>query len=500
MPAILKIRGITKTYPGVRALQDVSFDVERGTIHAIMGENGAGKSTLMQIIAGAQQPTSGTLEFDGRDVRFASPAEAQVAGIAIVYQELNLAPNLSIAENIFLGIEPRTAGAFVDRKALKDRTREILKRLDLRFDPDAIVGQLTVGQQQLVEICKSLVREPRLLIFDEPTSSLSEADAKILFRVIADLKARGVTMLYISHRFPEVFANCDAVTVLRDGKHVRTKAMNTTSEAEVVSLMVGRELLAFHRQDTTPSQEVMFEVRGLAKQRQYGDILFKIHRGEIVALAGLIGAGRSEVALGVFGAPPPDGGEVRVRNQPVRVRRVRDAMRAGIALAPEDRKTSGLVLGASVGTNVSMAVLPRLARAQFVDQKAERSLIQQFISRLNIRTPSQDQQVGLLSGGNQQKVMLAKWLAVQPQCLIVDEPTRGVDVGTKAEIYALFDELARAGVPILMISSDLPEVLALADRIIVMRQGRISGELTRAEATEEKIMHLAALGTDNVPV
>src|ERR1700722_19521738 len=384
MAAILKIRGITKTYPGVRALQDVSFDVEEGTIHAIMGENGAGKSTLMQTIT-------------------------------------------------------------------------------------------------------------------EPTSSLSEADAKILFRVIADLKARGVTMLYISHRFPEVFANCDAVTVLRDGKHVRTKTMNTTSEAEVVSLMVGRELLAFHRKGFKPSDEILFEVRGLTKQHQYYDINFKIHRGEIVALAGLIGAGRSEVALGVFGCPPPDKGEVLVQDQPVRIRRARDAMDAGIALAPEDRKSTGLVLGASVGTTVSMAVLPKLARAQFVDQRAEQKLVQRFVSRLNIRTPSHDQRVGLLSGGNQQKVMIAKWLAVQPKCLIVDEPTRGVDVGTKAEIYALFDELAHAGIPILMISSDLPEVLALADRILVMRHGRITGELTRAEATEEKIMHLAALGSDNVP-
>src|ERR1700733_11918853 len=476
MAAILKIRGITKTYPGVRALQDVSFDVEEGTIHAIMGENGAGKSTLMQIIAGAQRPDSGVIEFGGHEMHFASPAQAQAAGIAIVYQELNLSPNLSVAENIFLGMEPRTARAFVDRKRLKEKATEILRKLDLHFNPDVIVGHMTVGQQQLVEICKSLVREPRLLIFDEPTSSLSEADAKILFRVIADLKAQGVTMLYISHRFPEVFANCNAVTVLRDGKHVRTKTMETTSE------------------------EVLFEVRSLTKQHQYYDINFKIHRGEIVALAGLIGAGRSEVALGVFGSPPPDTGEVLVQDKPVSIRRARDAMDAGIALAPEDRKSTGLVLGASVGTNVSMAVLPRLARAQFVDQRAEQKLVQRFVSRLNIRTPSQEQRVGLLSGGNQQKVMIAKWLAVDPKCLIVDEPTRGVDVGTKAEIYALFDELAHAGIPILMISSDLPEVLALADRILVMRHGRITGELTRAEATEEKIMHLAALGSDNVPV
>ena len=310
------------------------------------------------------------------------------------------------------------------------------------------------------------------------------------------MKGHGVTMLYISHRFPEVFANCDAVTVLRDGKHVKTLPTSSTKESEVVSLMVGRELLAFHRRETTPSQEVMFEVRGLTKRHQYSDVSFKIHKGEIVAMAGLVGAGRSEVALGVFGCPPPDSGEVLVQNKPVQIRRAQDAMRAGIALAPEDRKSAGLVLGASVGNNVSMAALPQLARAQFIDFKAERSLIQRFVGRLNIRTPSQEQKVGFLSGGNQQKVMIAKWLAVQPKCLIVDEPTRGVDVGTKGEIYALFDELAHAGVPILMISSDLPEVLALADRIIIMRHGRISGELNRAEATEEKIMHLAALGSE----
>jgi ABC-type sugar transport system ATPase subunit len=496
MSAILKIRGISKTYPGVRALQEVSFEVERGSIHAIMGENGAGKSTLMQIVAGAQRPSSGVIEFDGREVHFAGPADAQAVGIAIVYQELNLSPNLSVGENIFLGSEPKIGGAFVDRKTQRAKTTQILDRLGIPFDPDTIVGRLTVGQQQLVEICKSLVRDPRLLIFDEPTSSLSEADAKILFRVIHDLKAHGVTMLYISHRFPEVFANCDAVTVLRDGKHVKTLPMSSTKESEVVSLMVGRELLAFHRKETTPGQEVVFEVRGLTKHHQYSDVSFKIRKGEIVAMAGLVGAGRSEVALGVFGCPPPDSGEVLVQNKPVQIRRAQDAMRAGIALAPEDRKSAGLVLGASVGTNVSMAALPQLARAQFIDQKAERSLIQRFVGRLNIRTPSQEQKVGFLSGGNQQKVMIAKWLAVQPKCLIVDEPTRGVDVGTKAEIYALFDELAHAGVPILMISSDLPEVLALADRIIIMRHGRVSGELNRAEATEEKIMHLAALGSE----
>jgi ABC-type sugar transport system ATPase subunit len=495
MPPILKINGISKHFPGVQALRDVSFEIAEKSIHAVIGENGAGKSTLMQIIAGVHRPDSGSIEFAGETVNFTGPAEAQVKGIAIVYQELNLTPNLSIAENIFLGMEPKRSGLFLDRETLQRETLAVLQRLRLHHHPDTIVSRLTVAQQQLIEICKSLVRNPRLLILDEPTSSLSETESEILFRVIADLKAHGVTILYISHRLPEVFAHCDKLTVLRDGRHVRTVPVKETTEAEAVRLMVGRELLAFHRHSLEPKGEVVLRVNKLSRKGQYEDVTFELRRGEITAMAGLIGAGRSEMALGLFGSPPPDRGEVMLRGKKVHFRRPKDAVLAGIAYVPEDRANTGLVLGAEVGANISSAALRRVARGPFVDYPAEHQMIRKYVSRLRVRTPSYQQRTGLLSGGNQQKVLLAKWLAVRPTVLIVDEPTRGVDIATKAEIYSLFDELVREGIAILVISSDLPEVLALADRILIMRHGKLTGELGRENATEEKVMHLAALGT-----
>ena len=495
MPPILKINGISKHFPGVQALREVTFEVEPKSIHALIGENGAGKSTLMQIIAGVHQPDAGSVEFSGEIVKFAGPSDAQAKGIAIVYQELNLAPNLSIAENIFLGIEPKRSGVLLDRETLKKETLAVLHRLGLQHHPDTIVSTLTVAQQQLIEICKSLVRNPRLLILDEPTSSLSETESAILFRVIADLKAHGVTILYISHRLPEVFSLCDTLTVLRDGRHVRTVPIEETTEAEAVRLMVGRELLAFHRHPVKPNGDIVLRVQHLSKKDQYEDISFELRRGEIVAMAGLIGAGRSEMALGIFGSPPADRGEIFLRGSKVHFRRPKDAVMAGIAFVPEDRANMGLVLGAEVGANISSAALRRVARGPFVDRPAEHELIKKYVSRLRVRTPSYQQMARLLSGGNQQKVLLAKWLAVQPTVLIVDEPTRGVDIGTKAEIYGLFDELVREGIAILVISSDLPEVLALADRILIMRHGRLTGELSRENANEEKVMHLAALGT-----
>jgi ribose transport system ATP-binding protein len=496
MSAILRIQGISKHFPGVQALNDVSFDVERGSIHAILGENGAGKSTLMQIIAGAQQPDSGSLEFDNVAVRFSNPKEAQSKGIAIVYQELNLAQNLTIAENIFLGLEPRLANLFTDRKTLREQSSLILNRLRIHLDPGTIVGHLTVAQQQLIEICKSLVRKPRLLILDEPTSSLSESESEILFRVISDLRSHGVTVIYITHRLAEVFTLCDSLTILRDGTQVRTTNVDATTEAEVVRLMVGRDLLRFHRNTADQKGEIVLEVRGLTREGQYEDVSFYLRKGEIVAVAGLVGAGRSETALGIFGSPRPDHGEVWLNGKRVDVQGPEQAMRAGIAFVPEDRKTMGLVLGSSVGTNISMASLRRLAQGQFVDRRAEFSLIERFVRRLNVRTPDHNQRTSFLSGGNQQKVLVAKWLAVQPKVLIVDEPTRGVDIGTKAELYSLLDQLAQEGLAILVISSDLPEVLALADRVLVMRRGKLTGELDRGEATEEKIMSLAALGSE----
>ena len=496
---ILSIRDVSKSFPGVNALKHVTFDVERGSIHAMMGENGAGKSTLMQIVAGAQTPTSGEILFEGQPIHFHNPAEAQAQGIVIVYQELNLAPNLSVAENIFLGCEPRVGGMFVNRAKLAADARRAMAELGVEMDPGTIVNTLSVAQQQLIKIAKSLVRRPRLLILDEPTSSLSEADSAILFRVIRRLQSQGVTMMYISHRLPEVFAMCDTVTILRDGAHVKTLKTKSTSDEEIVKLMVGRDLLAFQRHEPPHDTREAVKVTALNRKGRYQNVSFSIRSGEIVGMAGLIGAGRSDVALGLFGAVNPDNGQVVLNGTQVRFGSPKEAVAAGVALVPEDRKSLGLEINAGVGDNISVAALGSLARFSFVDRKRERSLIGSFIAKLQVKTSSFEKKVGLLSGGNQQKVLLAKWLATNPKFLIVDEPTRGVDVGTKAEIYQLLDELAKAGLAILVISSDLPEVLALSDRILVMRGGRLTGELSRGEATEERIMALAALEKPGEP-
>lgn len=492
-PAVLSIRNVSKSFPGVQALRDVSFEVTTGSIHAIMGENGAGKSTLMQIVAGAQLPTSGEVLFEGKPVHFNNPSEAQAQGIVIVYQELNLAPNLSVAENIFLGCEPRAGGVFLSRSRLVQDTLKVMGELGIEINPDTIVSTLSVAQQQLIEIAKSLVRHPRLLILDEPTSSLSESESAVLFRVIRRLQSQGVTMLYISHRLPEVFAMCDTVTILRDGAHVKTLKTRGTTDEEIVRLMVGRDLLSFQRHEPARDTRETVRVTSLNRKGRYENVSFSIRSGEIVGMAGLIGAGRSDVALGLFGAVHPDNGQVVLNGTQVRFASPKDAVAAGVALVPEDRKSLGLEVGAGVGDNISVAALRSLARLFFVDRKRERSLVGSFVAKLQVKTSSFEKKVGLLSGGNQQKVLIAKWLATNPSFLIVDEPTRGVDVGTKAEIYHLLDELAGAGLAILVISSDLPEVLALSDRILVMRAGRLTGELSRGEATEERIMALAAL-------
>jgi ABC-type sugar transport system ATPase subunit len=368
--------------------------------------------------------------------------------------------------------------------------------MGVAIDPDRRLGDITIAQQQLIEICKSLVHEPRLLILDEPTSSLSEADASVLFRVVHDLKARGVTILYISHRMREVFENCDTVTVLRDGRHVRTVPLAETNQDEVVRLMVGRDLAGVQRwRPSDVARPVVLSVQGIGDGNRYTEISFDLHEGEIVGLAGLIGAGRSEMALGVFGAPPPRHGAITLDGKPVKIGRPGDAMRLGIGMVPEDRKQLGLVLGLPVGTNLSLSAmtLGRISMLGFVRPRREAGMIRGYVDRFRIKTPSVEQLVGLLSGGNQQKVVLAKWLAARPRVLIVDEPTRGVDVGTKAEIYTLMRELAREGLAILVISSDLPEVLTISDRILVMRGGRIAGEIPFDDASEERIMALAAL-------
>jgi ABC-type sugar transport system ATPase subunit len=494
MTPVLRIRSISKSFPGVKALQDVSFEVTAGSVHAVMGENGAGKSTLMQIVSGILRPDTGSLSFEGQELRHQNTRDAADHGIAIVFQELNLVPTLSIAENIFLGCEPRHRGMFVDTKTLQAKTSRILDRLGLALDPDSLVSDLTIAQQQLIEICKSLVNEPRLLILDEPTSSLSEAETTVLFRVIADLRASGVTILYISHRMREVFEICDVVTILRDGKHVKTMRLCETDQDEIVRLMVGRDLAGMQRRKpSSDNKPIVLSIRGLTEEPHYRDISFDLRSGEIVGLAGLVGAGRSEMALGLFGAPPAKEGKIMIDGRAVRISKPREAMQLGLGLVPEDRKLQGLFLGRAVDENISIAALDSLSRHGFINFGSERKMVDRYVSRFKIKTPGVNQLIGLLSGGNQQKAVLAKWLATSPRVLIVDEPTRGIDVGTKAEIYALMRQLADDGLAILVISSDLPEVLTLSERILVMRAGHLVGEVSFEEATEERVMALAAL-------
>lgn len=496
--AWLEAVGVCKEFPGVRALSDVSLRVARGEVLCVVGENGAGKSTLMKILGGALEPDAGTLLIDGQAVQLTGVPHAQRLGIALIHQELNLAHSLDVAANIFLGREPCRSGPLrlVDRSIYAAAAR-VLESLGVSISPRSRVGSLSIGQQQLVEIARALSMQSRLLIMDEPTSSLTQRETQRLFAVIADLKARGVSVVYISHRLAEVQAIADRVTVLRDGRNAGELARGEITHEALVRLMVGRDLTQFFPRTHVPRQDraPLLEVRGLVvSPRQREPISFSILPGEVVAMAGLMGAGRTRLAQALFGIRRVLAGEVRVAGRPLRLKSPRAAIAAGLFLVPEDRRHLGLVLPFSVQRNVSLPSLAGLQRAGLVRAGQERALAQRMVDRLRIRTPHLRQPVALLSGGNQQKVVLAKWLARQARVLILDEPTRGVDVGAKTEIYGLIDALAHEGVAILMISSELEEILGMADRVLVMHEGRLAGELTRAQATEEAIMHLATGG------
>jgi ABC-type sugar transport system ATPase subunit len=487
---LIALEEITKRYPGVLALDHISFEVQEGTIHAVVGENGAGKSTLMLTLAGIHTPDSGRIIIGGDPVHFANPLEANRRGIGIVIQELSVSPNLDVKENIFMGIEPRR-GPLVDFAKMRRESEEFLSRLGADFSPDVLVSELSLAQQQLVEIGKALARSPGILILDEPTSSLSPPEVEDLFRVLRDLKAHGVTILYISHHLEEIFTLCDAITVMRDGQHVLTRPTSELSQEAVIKAMVGRDLQEFIRHGQHGEGEVILEVRNLSSGLRFRDVSFSLRAGEVVGMAGLVGAGRSELALSLVGFPPPDSGEILVEGRAIKIRSPQDALRHGIVLLPEDRKLSGLVLNMSVRENMTLAVLRKLVRGGMTELSRERSVAEDLVRRLNVKTPGLETPVGNLSGGNQQKVLLGRSLATEPKILIMDEPTRGIDVGAKAEIYALIDRLAQDGLAVLVISSELIEVLGVSDRILVMRQGELSGELSGAEADQEKIMTLA---------
>jgi len=484
MSALLSMTDIKKGYPGVQALKGVSLNVRAGEVLALMGENGAGKSTLIKILAGAERADSGTIAIDGTPVSIPSTHSAMDLGIAIIYQEFNLLGHLNVAENILIGHEP--AGLLpgsISTAKMRQEAQRILDSIGAHISVDARVSSLSVAQQQMVEIAKAISRKGRIIAMDEPSATLTEPEIERLFALIQNLRASGVGIIYISHRIAEVERIADRVTVLRDGEVVGEGAARDLGAGEIVRMMVGRPLEDnFPKVVNTPG-EIVLDVRGLSRRGVLTDIGFHIRAGEVVALAGLVGSGRTEVARCIFG-------EIRICDKRFRPRSPRDAIRAGIGLITEDRKQQGLVLAQSVRANETLASLGRFAMAGIVNGARERSAAQEYVDTLGIRTPTIGQRVGALSGGNQQKVVLAKWLITESRLLIMDEPTRGIDVGAKVEIYHLMNKLTASGVAILMISSDLPEVLGMADRIVVMRGGAVAGELNRAEATAEAIGNL----------
>jgi len=498
--AVLELRHAVKSFGAVRALIDGSVDLRAGEVHALLGENGAGKSTLVKILAGVYQPDGGTLKVNGQEVTLHGPAAARAAGIAVIYQEPTLFPDLTVAENMFVGRQPRASahwirgGRRIDRRAMQDEAAAVFKRLGVPLDPMRIARGLSIADQQVVEIGKALSLNARVIVMDEPTAALSAAEVDRLFEVIRTLKAQGAAILFISHRLEEVFAICQTVTVMRDGSHVLTSELAGLTANDLVRAMVGRELAERppHTAGASPGEPVL-TVERLTREGVFTDISLTVRSGEIVALAGLVGSGRSEVARAVFGIDRYDAGRVTVHGKQLKKASPTSAMSAGIGFVPEDRRQQGLVMDMSVQQNVALASLGNLEKGGLIWASAERAMASDWAARLKIKYGRLTDPVSMLSGGNQQKVVLAKWLGRKPSLLIVDEPTRGIDVGTKAEVHNLLTDLARSGVGILMISSELPEVLGVSDRILVMREGSLVAEFSHAAASEEAVMS-AAMG------
>lgn len=489
---VIRMRQITKAFGGVRALKGVQLDLYAGEVHALLGENGAGKSTFIKIMTGVHQPDSGTIELNGEMVHFANPREAQQHGIAAIYQEPSLFPDLSIAENILVGRQPLRRGR-VSWAAMNQQASELLGRLGVQLDPRTKARHLSVAQQQMVEIARALSVQARVLIMDEPTSSLTSNEVEDLFRITRQLRQTGTAIIFISHRLEELFALADRVTTLRDGEYVSTRAMTNVTTAELIQMMVGRQLDELFPKQLVARGAVRLEVKNLTVANAFQDISFTLHAGEIVGMAGLVGAGRTDVACALFGIKPAIRGQIRLDGQPVTITNPQQAMALGISYVPEDRQHHGLVLPMTIGDNVTLPVLKGLTSKGWLRPQREKVIAQEATHKLEVKATSIRQKAQELSGGNQQKVVLAKWLNTNPRVLILDEPTRGIDVGTKAAVHRLMSHLAAQGMAILMISSELPEVLGMSDRILVMREGHITGEFSRAEATAEKLM-MAATG------
>jgi rhamnose transport system ATP-binding protein len=493
---VLALEGVSKSFGAVRALRSVSLELYAGEAHALAGENGAGKSTLIKTLAGVHRPDEGIVKLDGAPVEFAGPADARDAGVAVIYQEPTLFPDLSVAENIFMGRQPRRSLGRVDHRAVHEAATALFRRLGVAMDPDRPARGLSIADQQLVEIAKALSFDARVLIMDEPTAALTGSEVARLFSVVRTLREQGAAVLFISHRLEEVFELCQRVTTLRDGAWVASEPVAGLTESDLVERMVGRTLDELYPKQQTKVGAVALEVSRLTREGVFTDVSFSVRSGEIVGLAGLVGAGRSEVARAVFGVDRWDAGSVTVGGRALRPGSPSLAMAAGLALVPEDRRAQGLVMEMTIERNIGLSGLKATSKAGLISHRAERDRALDWATKLQVKYARLGDLVGTLSGGNQQKVVLAKWLATNPGVLIVDEPTRGIDVGTKAEVHRLLSQLAAEGVAVLMISSDLPEILGMADRVLVMHEGRIAAELPRAEATEQSVM-AAATGMKN---
>jgi rhamnose transport system ATP-binding protein len=492
---MIAIAHVSKSFPGVKALDDVTFTIQRGTVHGLVGENGAGKSTLIKILSGIYPDYEGTVSVGGEARRFASVHDAQAHGVATIFQELTIVRDLSVAENIFLGREPVRRGGLIDWETMRKRSVEALEFLDAPLDPRALLGSLSVANQQIVEICKALVLSSKIIIMDEPTSSLTGHEVRQLFLLIGKLKAQGITLLYVSHKIDEIFEICDTITVFRDGKHIQTVGKALTTPDEVIRSMVGRSLtMLFPPRAATPG-DLLLSVRGLGRGEEFHDVSFDLAAGEIVGFAGLIGAGRTELARGIFGASAVDAGEVRLYGEKTRpFAHPRRALSRGVAYLSEDRKGEGLILQLSIRENMSLSILDKISRSLFISSKWEREMVNAYAGSFKIKMTSMDQLVESLSGGNQQKVIISKLLATESRVFIFDEPTRGIDVGAKYEIYKIMNDLTAEGRGIIFISSELPEVLGVSDRVLCMREGRLVAEFPRAEADPEKVMRVLTGG------
>ena len=488
---LLEMKGICKSFPGVKALQNVDLQLKAGEVHALLGENGAGKSTLIKVLGGIYHAEEGEIIIDGQKVNIDGVVAARHAGISIVHQELVLVPYMTVAENIFLGREPGTKMK-VDRRKMVEEAQKLLDTYEMHIDANMLVEHLTIAQQQMVEIVKAISFNSKILVLDEPTSSISDKEVGFLFNTMRNLTKAGVGIIYISHKMSELAEICDRVTVMRDGQTVGTKVVKETTTDDLIALMVGRELTNYYTRDYLEPGEVILKCEHISDGKMAKDASFELHKGEIIGFAGLVGAGRSETMKAIFGLAPHATGDVYVKGQKVKIKSPIDALKYGIALVPENRKEEGLYKVQSVRFNSTIEVLGSFIRHLHVDGKKEEEITQKYIDMMKTKTPSQDQIIGNLSGGNQQKVIIGRWLATNPEVLILDEPTRGVDVGAKAEIYAIMNELVKQGMSIIMISSELPEIINMSDRIYVMNEGRVTGCLDHDTVTQESIMTLAA--------